>query len=197
VEQEGDLEAYLPLPQAGTTSVELVVRTRMDVDSVAPGVRTALQQVDPSLPASEYQTLDALVDRAVSPRRFLMMLLAGFAVAALLLASIGIYGVVSYGVEQRTREIGIRFALGAPAGAVLRMVMGRTIALTAIGIAIGLIFAFVLGRFTASLLYGMQPRDPSTLTATVGVLVLVAVVAGYIPARRAAQVDAAVALRSE
>jgi ABC-type antimicrobial peptide transport system permease subunit len=156
-----------------------------------------LLEIDRALPASEYQTLDSLIDRVVSPRRFMMLLLGGFAIAALVLASVGIYGVISYSVGQRTREIGIRFALGAPVASVLRMVMGRTIALTAIGVVIGVSAALLLGQFTASLLYAMEPRDPSTFGITVAVLVLVALVAGYMPARRAARIDAAVALRSE
>lgn len=195
VEQEGGLEAYIPLLQSDSNSVELVVRTRQDVNAIATGIRRALQQVDASLPAAEYQTLDALVDRAVSPRKFLMILLGGFAVAAIILASIGIYGVVSYSVGQRTREIGIRFALGAQAGTVLRMVMRRTLGLAAIGIGIGVVAALLLARLTASLLYGMEPGDPATLAGTVAVLILVALLAGYLPARRAAGVDAAVALR--
>jgi predicted permease len=197
VEEEAGLEAYIPLPQAGTTSMELLVRTRRDVSAVAPSVRAALLEIDRALPASEYQTLDSLIERVVSPRRFMMLLLGGFAIAALVLASVGIYGVISYSVGQRTREIGIRFALGAPVASVLRMVMGRTIALTAIGVVIGVSAALLLGQFTASLLYAMEPRDPSTFGITVAVLVLVALVAGYMPARRAARIDAAVALRSE
>jgi ABC-type antimicrobial peptide transport system permease subunit len=168
-----------------------------NVNAVAGGIRIAMQEVDASLPASEYQTLDSLIDRAVSPRRFLMMLLGGFALAALVLASIGIYGVVSYSVGQRTREIGIRFALGAETGAVLRMVMGRTVALAGLGIGIGVVAALLLGRLTASLLYGMEPGDPSTLAGTVAALVVVALLAGYIPARRAARVDPIQALRFE
>ena len=197
VEEEAGLEAYIPLTQAGSQSVELVVRTRMEISAIAPAVRAALQEIDSALPASEYQTLASLVDRAVSPRRFIMMLLGGFAIAAVVLASIGIYGVVSYSVGQRTREIGIRFALGAPAGTVLRMVMGRTLGLTMLGIVIGVAAALVLGKFTASLLYQMEPRDPITLVGTVAMLVLIALFAGYMPARRAARVDAAVALRAD
>jgi predicted permease len=195
LEQEGGLEAYMPLTQMGSDSVELVVRTRLAPATVAPGVRAALRAVDPGLPNAEFQTLGDLVDRAVSPRRFLVLLLGGFALAALILASIGIYGVVAYSVSQRTQEIGIRMALGASAGAVQRQVMSQTVALVSLGIAIGAAGALALARLTASLLYRLEPTDPLTFAATVIVLLTVAVSAGYLPALRASHVDPMTALR--
>ena len=194
-EQEGELEAYLPLTQVTTGSVELVVRTKLPPENVAPGVRAALRAVEPALPTAEFQTLGDLVDRAVSPRRFLMLLLGAFAAAALLLASVGIYGVVSYNVSQRTQEIGIRMALGASAGQVRRHVIGRTVALVSSGILVGVAGAAALARLTASLLYGLEPFDPATFIATVLVLVGVSVLAGYLPALRASRVDPMSALR--
>ena len=125
--------------------MELVVRTKLPPKSVASGVRAAMQSVEPSLPTAEYQELGELVDRAVSPRRFMVMLLAAFALAALLLASVGIFGVVSYTVSQRTQEIGIRMALGASAGQVQRHVMTQTIVLVSAGIVAGVAGAMIAG----------------------------------------------------
>ncbi len=196
LEREGGLEIYIPITQNPMPSVELVVRTKLAPASVAAGVRTALRGVDPALPVAEYQELGELIDRAVSPRRFMLMLLGAFAVGALLLASIGIYGVVSYTVSQRTAEIGIRMALGASAARVQAQVMRRTIALVAAGIGIGIIGAFALTRLMASLLFELEPTDPLTFGLTVVVLLLVAVSAGYVPALRASRTDPASALRT-
>ncbi len=196
LEREGGLEIYLPITQNAMPSVELVVRTKLAPASVAAGVRTALRGVDPELPVAEYQELGELIDRAVSPRRFMLILLGAFAVGALLLASIGIYGVVSYTVSQRIPEIGIRMALGASAARVQAQVMRRTIALVAAGIGIGIIGAFALTRLMASLLFQLEPADPLTFSLTVVVLLLVAVSAGYVPALRASRTDPASALRT-
>ena len=196
LEQEGSLEVYLPITQNANSSVELVVRTRLATKSLAPQVRAALRAVDPSLPTVEYQELDELVDRAVSPRRFMVILLGAFALAALLLASIGIYGVVSYTVTQRTQEIGIRMALGASAGQVQLHVMGQTVALVSGGILVGIGSALILTRLMASLLYQLDPADPITFFATTLLLLIVAVSAGYLPALRASRVDPMSALRT-
>jgi putative ABC transport system permease protein len=197
IEEEGGLEAYIPVMQDNSVSMELVVRTRLEVSSIAPSIRAALREVDPALVGGEYQRLDALVERAVSPRRFLMMLLAGFAGAALLLASVGIYAVVSYSVGQRKQEIGIRMALGAPAASVRRMVMAKTAAMAGIGIVIGAVSALFLGRLTSSLLYGVEAVDPVSFGGTISVLVLVALLAGFWPARRASRVNPLTALRGD
>jgi predicted permease len=197
VEREGDLEMYLPLGKRySSNSVELVVRGKTTLAALAPGIRGALRAVEPNLPTAEFQTLESLVDRAVSPRRFMMLLLAAFAAAALLLASIGIYGVVSYGVQQRTQEIGIRMALGASSGQVQRQVIRHTVLLAAAGIALGVAGALALARLTASLLYGLEPTDPLTFVGTVAALLLVAFSAGYLPALRASRVDPMTALRT-
>jgi len=197
LEQESGLEMYFPLTQQTMGSVELVVRTKLPPETLAPSVRTALRSIEPTLPTAEFQVLGELVDRAVSPRRFMMLLLTGFAVAALLLASIGIYGVVSYSVSQRTQEIGIRMALGASAGQVQRHVMAKTVALVSGGVAIGVMGALALGRLTASLLYRLEPADPPTFAVTVVALLGVALSAGYLPARRASRVDPMSALRTD
>jgi len=197
VEQEGGLEAYFPITQVTDGSVELVVRTRLPMDAAAPSIRGALRAVDSSLPTAHYEELSELVDRAVSPRRFTMTLLAGFAAAALLLAAIGIYGVISYTVGQRRQEIGIRMALGASPAQVRRRVMNQTLTLVSTGIAIGAVFALAVSRLLASLLYHMEPSDPATFAITVLTLLLVALAAGYLPARRASRVDPMSALRTE
>src|SRR5262249_17086505 len=194
-EQEGGLEIYLPITQMGSESVELVVRTRMASASLASAVRAALRSVETNLPTAEYHELGELIDRAVSPRRFLMVLLGAFALAALLLASVGIYAVVSYSVSQRTQEIGIRMALGASAGQVQREVMRRTVALVSAGIAAGMIGAAVVARLMASLLYRLEPGDPPTFGVSILVLLAVAFSAGYLPALRASGVDPMSALR--
>jgi hypothetical protein len=196
VETEGGNEGYLPVTQTGDwSSVELVIRTRLDPAVLAPPVRKALQAVDATLPATEYMLLGDLVDKAVSPRRFVMLLLGGFALAALLLASIGIYGVISYSVSQRTQEIGIRMALGASAAVVRKQVLMQTLALVSGGVALGMGAALLLARLTASLLYGLEPSDPATFGSTVVMLLVVALLAGYIPALRASRVDPGAALR--
>jgi predicted permease len=197
LEQEGGNEAYLPLTQASSNSVELVIRTQVPPSSVAAAVRSALREVEPALPTSDYQTLSDLVDRAVSPRRFLVWLLGAFAFTALLLAAIGIYGVVSHSVGQRTQEIGIRMALGASTSQVRGAVMARTVALVGSGVAVGVLGALLLARLASSLLFELEPTDPVTFGATVAVLLGVAIFAGYIPAMRASRVDPMTALRSE
>jgi predicted permease len=196
IESEGGLEFYLPITQNTNSSVELVVRTRLAPAAIAPGVRAAMRAVGPELPTAEYQELGELIDRAISPRRFVLSLLGAFAAAALLLACIGIYGVISYGVGQRIPEIGIRLALGASTGHVRRDVMGRTIRLVSIGILIGLAGSLVVARLMGSLLYRLEPIDPPAFAGAIGLMILVALMAGYIPARRASRVDPAAALRS-
>jgi predicted permease len=197
VEQEGGLEMYIPITQNSMGSVELVVRTRLEAEALAPGMRAALRSVDPALPTAEFRSLGQLVEKAVSPRRFLMMLLGGFAAAALILASIGIYGVVAYNVSQRTQEIGIRMALGASPVQVQRQVMTQTLTLVSGGILLGVVGSLALARLATSLLFNLQPTDPVTFGSTVGALLLVAALAAYLPALRASRVDPMAALRTQ
>jgi predicted permease len=197
LEQAGSSEMYLPVSQSGASSVELVVRTRLAPASMAPAVRAALRQVDAGLPTAEFRTLDDLVDRAVSPRRFVVVLLGGFAVLALLLASLGIYGVVSYSVNQRTQEIGIRMALGASAGRVQWGVFRETVGLALAGSLAGVVGSAAVARLLESLLFGVQPGDALTFVAMTAVLTSVAALAGYLPARRASRIDPMSALRSD
>ncbi len=198
LEEAGGLEFYLPVAQwYRTDSLEMVVRTKMDPAALAPSIRAALHSVDPDLAVARYQTLGDIVDHAVSPRRFVMMLLGGFAGLALLLAALGIYGVASYSVAQRTREIGVRMALGASAANVQLSVIRRTLMLAAMGMAAGIVGALAASRLLASLLYGVTAEDPATFVAMAVALAVVAGLAGYLPARRASRIDPMEALRAE
>jgi predicted permease len=197
LEQEAGLEMYLPLRQVrDMSSMDLVVRTTLPPASLASMVRAALTPIDPNLPANEFRTLQQLVDKAVSPRRFVVMLLGGFAAFALVLASLGIYAVVSYSVSQRTQEIGIRMALGASAGDLQRRIVSQTVGLAAIGIALGAGASWALARLLGGFLFGVTSSDPMTFLAMVIVLTVVAIAAGYLPARRASRIDPMAALRS-
>ena len=153
--------------------------------------------LDPELPVARLQTLDAVVARSVSEPRFYMVLLGAFAVMAVSLAALGIFGVMSYAVVQRSREIGIRVALGAHPRDVLKMVLRHAFLLTALGVAAGLAGALALSRVIASLLFQLSPTDPATLAGVGLALTAVALLASYLPARRATRVDPLVALRSE
>jgi putative ABC transport system permease protein len=175
----------------------LVVRTASDPITVAAGIRDVVHKVDPNLPITHITTMDGLLSDSVSPRRFSAVLVGIFAALALLLAAIGIYGVMSYTVSQRTREIGLRLALGAQLANVRGMILGQSLKLTLIGVGLGLAGAFVLARFLASLLFGIGTYDPVTFLGVALLLIGVALAASYVPARRAMYVDPIVALRSE
>jgi predicted permease len=197
LEEQAGFEMYMPIRQQGDWgSPDLVVRSTLSPESVVGSVRTALREVDPSLPTAEFRTLESVVDRAVTPRRFILMLLGGFAWVALVLAAVGIYGVVSYSVSQRAHEIGIRLALGASPGDVQAQVLAKTLKLTALGMVVGSLGAIAASRLMSPLLYGIGANDPLTLVATVLVLALIAALAGYLPALRASRTDPAAVLRS-
>jgi ABC-type antimicrobial peptide transport system permease subunit len=190
-------QMYMPFSRGGGVSSDLIVRSTLPASSLVASVRAALAEVDPSMSIVEVRPLTQLVDRAVSPRKFLLSLLAGFAGVGLLLASLGIYGVISYGVAQRVQEIGVRMALGATGSSVRGLVLWETLRLALAGIAIGLLASFALARLIAALLYDTSPADPMTFVATGALLVTVAAVAGYVPALRASRVDPMTALRAE
>jgi predicted permease len=196
LEQEGGLEGYIPMAQAGSATVDLVIRSTLSQEALVAGVRKALQSVEPTLATEEFQQLGELVDRAVSPRRFMTWLLGGFAFCALMLAVIGIYGVVAYSVTQRKQEIGIRMALGASPALVQRKIVADTIAIVSCGLLIGVIAALVLTRLANSLLYQLEPTDPLTFGITIAVLLFAAAAAGYIPSLRASRVDPMSVLRA-
>ena len=178
-------------------SVEMVVRTTQPSEVVAAAIQSAIQSVDTNLPAREFRTLEGIVAQSLSARRFVMLLLGGFAGLAMLLASLGIYGVISYSVAQRTSEFGIRLALGAQTADVLKLVLGQGARLIVSGVAIGLLAALLLTRLMQSLLFGVQAADPLTFSLIPLALALIALLACYIPARRATKVDAMEALRCE
>ena len=197
LEKASGSEMYLPMRQTGDyAAMQLVVRTALPPDSLAAGIRTVLRPIDPNLPVREFVTFQDLVDKAVSPRRFLVLFLAGFAAFALILASLGIYAVISYSVSQRVHEIGIRVALGASATDVQRRILLRTLGLAAVGLALGMAGSRVLSTALGSLLFGVSSGDPITFILMGTLLIAVAAVAGYIPAWRASRIDPMVALRS-
>lgn len=190
-------EVYFPYSQNGDyNALDMVVRADLPLATLVSQVRAAMTSVDPAIPTRDFQTLDELVDRSLSPRRFTVTLLGAFAASALLLAALGIYGVLSYSVTERTPEIGIRMALGETGGQVLRRVVGRTLFLSVVGIVFGGLGAFLVSRAIRSLLYGVEPGDPMTFAAMAIMLVLVAVVAGLRPAMRAARTDPMTALQT-
>ena len=197
LEKAGGPEMYLPMRQTGDyAAMQLVVRTTLPPDSLAAGIRTALRPIDPNLPVREFVTFQYLVDRAVSPRRFLVLLLAGFAGFALILASLGIYAVISFSVSQRVQEIGIRIALGASATDLQRRIVLRTLGLAALGLALGMAASRALSSALGSLLFGITTGDPVTFIEVGTLLIAVAAIAGYIPAWKASRIDPMVALRS-
>ena len=197
VEEPSGPEFYTPLLQMGTSSPYLVVRTTRPFADVAPRLRVALADVAPNLPLSGFRPIRQLVERTVSARSFLLTLLTSFAATALFLAAIGIYGVISYSVTRRIPEIGVRMALGASSGRIRSGIVSETVMLAATGAAIGVLSATVLSSVLSSLLFGISPRDPWTYAAAVASLLLIALLAGLIPAVRAARVSPMTALRAE
>jgi predicted permease len=187
-------EVYAPVTQNDPEGAELVVRSQLPPDVIAASVVTTLRGRGPNQLVAEFRPLQGLVDHAVSPRRVFASLVGAFAALGLILAALGIYGVVSYSVMSRTHEIGIRMALGATAGRVQRGVIAGTLRLTMVGVALGTLGSAVAAQLISSLLFGTVPTDLATFSGTILLLTLVAFVAGYIPARRASRVDPAIAL---
>jgi predicted permease len=196
VEDSTGWQIYYPMTQAGPNGAELVVRTTLPPTSLASSVMGALRELNPKQTATEFRPIKALVSHAVSPRRFFMMLVAAFAVLGLLLAALGIYGVISYSVTRKTQEIGIRMALGATRGKVQAEVITQTLRLAATGIAVGAVASSGVAALIASLLFGTRPADPATFVGVVTLLAAVALLAGYLPARRASRINPMVALRN-
>ena len=189
--------AYWPYPEAPYKIMTIVVRTATPPLSLVPAIRGVLHRIDKDQPMAKIRTMDQLVADSVARSRFMMWLLSAFAGLALVLACIGIYGVMAYSVAQRMREIGIRMALGAQRNDVLSMVIGQGFRLTLLGTVMGIAGAIALTRFLSGLLYGVKPTDPLTFVVVSLLLTAVALLACYIPARRAMRVDPMVALRHE
>jgi putative ABC transport system permease protein len=190
-------EVYYPIAQAPSLGVSLLVRGKLNPESLVPALHERIWSIDKDQPITGIQTMDALVASSVAEPRFRTVLFGTFAALGTVLALIGIYGVVSYAVSMRTREIGVRVAMGAQKKAVLRLVIGHGLRIAAMGVAIGLGAAFALTRFLAALLYGVTVRDPWTYAGAALVLTAAALTACVVPAGRATRVDPLVALRHE
>jgi predicted permease len=190
-------EMYVPYEQSPLWAMSFAVSTAGDTTSLTSAVRQSIQEADKDLPVVDVQPLDVYLQNSLEQQRFRTFLLGMFGVVALLLSAVGIYGVISYSVAQRTREIGVRMALGAERAQVFGLVVGQGMKLVCFGLAAGLLGAFALMRFFRALLFGITPGDPLTYFGAVFVLVTIALLACYIPARRAMRVDPLVALRYE
>src|SRR5438132_1187963 len=192
-----DPTAYLPFLQNVRFTMSLVIRGSQDPKPLAAAVRSEVQVLDPNLPVSNIKTIGEMINERISAKRLMTYILAVFGLIALLLASVGIYGVMSYAVTQRTQEIGVRMALGAQAVDVLKLVIKNGMTMALVGVAIGLAGAYALTRVLANLLFKVAPTDLVTFAAVTGALIVVALFACFIPARRATKVDPLVALRYE
>jgi putative ABC transport system permease protein len=187
---------YIPYQYFTLPFMSVVVRSSGGTSAVASAVRAEVRSLDPDLPLDEVRPLKDVVSDSVAEPRFRMLLLGAFALTALLLAAVGVYGLISYSVAQRTREIGIRVALGARPAQVTGPIMREGLRLAALGIGIGLAGAFVATRLLATFLFGVEPGDPLTFAAVTALLLGVALLASYLPSRRALKVDPLTALRA-
>jgi ABC-type antimicrobial peptide transport system permease subunit len=177
--------------------MRLVVRAKQSQLSLVPAVRAAIREFDPDMPCNEFTTLDHIVEQAISPRRLVTTILSCFSSCALLLAAIGLYGIIAYSVGRRTQEIGIRIAVGAQRGDIMRMIVLEGLALAGLGVMIGLAGAYFVTRMLRSQLYGVTAGDPWTFMITAVILVIVTLLACYVPARHATRIDPMEALRYE
>ena len=197
VEASTPLQVYLPYPQRPTPLAALIVRAPTSPTAVIPALRQAVHQLDPNLPVFAVQTMDELMRTAVTQRQMTMVVFGGFAVVALVLACVGLYGVVSQGVTERIREVGVRMALGATGSQVVRLFVSQGVFTTAIGVVLGLGGAVALSGLAKDLLFQVQPTDPVTFIGAALALTLIAAGACYIPARRASRVSPTITLRGE
>jgi ABC-type antimicrobial peptide transport system permease subunit len=186
---------YVSLPQTGSDRLSLAVRTAGSASSVVAGVRRAVAGVEPSIPLDEVRTASGIIDQVFATRRLTKLLLGGFALVGVLLAAVGIYGVMSLHVANRRREFGIRLAVGAEPRVLLRLVLGEAALLAAVGIVVGVIGAVALSRWVASLLYDTSALDPAVLISVPLLLGAIALAASYVPARRASRSDPLSVLR--
>ena len=191
-------EMYLSFWQTDDwDSMALVVRSSRAPEAFIPDVRAAIKEFDPALPSNEFTSLDEVVDQAIAPRRLVTGILSSFSTLALALAAIGLYGVIAYSVSQRTREMGIRLAVGARKSDVQRLVIGEGLKLVGIGLAAGMLAAYFLSKLLTGLLFGVTAGDPYIYATNAVILMVVALLASWLPARRAAKVDPMEALRCE
>jgi predicted permease len=197
LDSDSRVALYVPHMQVGAGSLSIAVRTTADLLSAAAAVTREARALDPNLPLYDVKTMEQWLSESLARRRFAMLMLGVFAIVAMLLAGVGIYGVMSYAVAQRTREIGIRVALGAQTRDVLRLIVRQGMSLTGIGVGLGLVAAIAATRLMASLLFGVRATDPLTFAAIALLLALVALLACWIPARRATKVDPMVTLKYE
>ena len=188
---------YWPYPRFSYPSMTVAVRSAGDPAAALTTAAAIVRQIDPALAVSNMRTMNEVVARSVAQRRLTMQMIATLALVALALAAVGIYGVIAYSVSQRTREIGVRLALGARPGDVLTMIVGEAMLLTAAGVALGLGGALLLTRLMNDLLFAVTPSDPVTFVAVALTLGMVALAASYLPGRRATRVDPSIALRAE
>jgi putative ABC transport system permease protein len=195
--EEPPPELYFSARQLPFQNMAIVVRSTIEPESLAPALRQAVAEVDRTVPVAQLQTMEHIVSESVTQPRFNLFLVGLFGGLALLLSAAGIYGVTSYTVTQRTHELGIRVALGAQVGDVLKLVLGQGMVVIGIGLVLGLAASFALMRLMRSLLFGVGENDPLTFVAITVVLLLVALLACYVPARRATKVDPLIALRYE
>ncbi len=195
LEEQASAQMYIPITQFNPEGTELVVRTRLPISTVEPAVMSTLRSLNPAQPRTHFRAIQQIVDHAVSPRRFLALLVSAFAAFGLILACLGIYGVISYSVTRQSQEIGIRMALGATAARIQFGVVAQTLRLALIGIAIGSAASFVVARAIASLLFGTEPTDPAIFAAMIALLAAVALLAGHLPARRASRIEPMAVLR--
>jgi len=196
---DGEIEqaVYLSYRQLPRPGMALVLRGAVEPSSLAPTLRNAVREIDPALPVYDVMTMNERLSNSVAARRFNLLLLGGFAALALLLAGVGVYGVISYVVTQRTHEVGVRMALGAQSADVVRLFIKQGMAMVIFGVALGLIGAFALTRLMKSLLFNVSAIDPLTFVCVALLLSLVALAACYLPARRASRIDPLASLRRE
>ena len=198
------LQAYAPYEQLEPAwkaeigrAMDVAVRSQLDRTMLLSAIKAQVYAVDPEVPLSHVRTVTEAISLSIAPRLLNLSLVGGFSVAALLLCLVGIYGVMSYAVTSRMRELGVRLALGAAPSGVLTLVLTRGIRLAAMGVLIGISLAAIVGRSLDTMLYAVTPRDPLTFVAVTSLLIVVAAAGSYIPARRAMRVDPLVTLRHE
>ena len=197
LETDGRIVVYGPHLQGPVRALYITVRSSGDLNALAPAVRSQVRELDPNLPVYRMRPMTQVVETSLARQRFSMRLLGLFALLALVLAAIGIYGVMAYLVAQGTREMGIRLALGATRGGILALVLRQGFVITFAGLALGIAGAFLLTRLMSTLVFGVRPTDPLTYAAVAALLAAVALIASAVPARRASQIDPAISLRSE